>query len=359
MTPITTDVLVVGAGPAGSTAARFAAQHGARVLLVDKRHTIGVPVQCAEHVPVLALDYLNDPRDVVVQPVAAMRTHLDGTTHTLRSRGVIVRRDLFDQQLTAMAQAQGAELRLRTIATALHDGVMTLKSPDGPFQVRATVIIGADGPHSKVRAWSGGGATRFVQALQYRMRLCAPMTTTECYLRRYLPGGYGWVFPRGSEANVGVGVDPSLGTSVSEGQAQFVAELRSEGVIQGHILHRTGGAIPVGGMVHLRRGNVLLVGDAAGHCHPITGAGIGNALVCGELAGASAADAAISGNLDLLDEYAEEAAELVGPSLAQAVTRRQQMTATWWDDNPRWTTDIQKSWVAFDTYYEAGVPSAI
>jgi flavin-dependent dehydrogenase len=201
-----------------------------------------------------------------------------------------------------------------------------------------------------MRAWTGGGQPRFVQALQYRMPLVAPLHTTECFLRRSIPGGYGWVFPRGAVANVGVGVDPALGVRALDAQRAFVEELLGLGVVREQVLWRTGGVLPVSGLLALRRGRVLFAGDAAGQCHPITGAGIANAVMCGELAGAAAAEAATLGDSSPLDEYVEEVTELLGPILEEGAARRALQLATWGDPE-QWAATLRRCWVAFDEYH--------
>ncbi|MCP4245986.1 MAG: FAD-dependent oxidoreductase, partial [bacterium] len=98
------DILVVGAGPAGSSAARAAAEKGLEVLVVERRDTIGVPVQCAEYIPAPLLGEIDLGRSVVVQSVSGMRTILpDGETTVMRSPGCMIRRDLFDQALARAA----------------------------------------------------------------------------------------------------------------------------------------------------------------------------------------------------------------------------------------------------------------
>ncbi len=327
------DVLVVGAGPAGSTAARFAALEGAQVVVVEKRPVVGIPVQCAEHVPLPTLDYLPRPAEVVVQRIGAMRTHLDGQVHRLAAPGAIVRRDAFDQQLAESARAAGAHFRLGTAAVAIEDGVVTVEGPSGRSSLRPRVIVGADGPHSRVRRWLGLGAQPTVHAVQWRLPLLRPLATTECHLRRDLPGGYA-LAPRPL---------PAL--------RRFVAELVAAGWVGAHIEARTAGPIPVGGMGPLRVGKTLLVGDAAGQCHPITGSGIPNAVVCGELAGRAAGAAVVADDPDLLDAYVEEATDLVGPSLAAGVARRRLQVPTWASPE-RWRQHAARCWPAFPAYHE-------
>lgn len=349
------DVLVIGAGPAGSSAARFAAAEGANVVFVERKEEVGAPVQCAEHVPLPTLAYLPRPEEVIVQRVRAMRTDLPGEPpNVLACPGAIVDRRRFDRQLADEAERSGATLLTSTHALGMetsHDRARVwLARGDERFEVEAKVVIGADGPRSRVREWTGGGVNRFVNTAQLRMPLREPLDTADCLFRRWLPGGYGWVFPRGEWANVGVGVDRAHDARPVEGLNRLIDELLAAGVVEDHRKDRTGGLLPVGGMVTLRRGRVLLAGDAAGQCHPLTGAGIHNAVICGEAAGRAAGEATQASDLELLEEYVEEAQDLVGPSLAHARARRTEQDGIWNLPDAEWRRGIRRSWTAYEEY---------
>ena len=133
------DVLVVGAGPSGSTAARHAALGGARTLMIEKRTEIGTPVRCGEGVAKRWLD------EVGLEPSGSFIAHEvdgakvvapDGTTLVVDEAragnecGYILERDLFDRHLAKLAAKAGAEIRIRTSATALlqEDGRVDRKS---------------------------------------------------------------------------------------------------------------------------------------------------------------------------------------------------------------------------------------
>ena len=95
-------VLVVGAGPAGSSAALAVATAGLRVGMVERRSAIGIPVQCAEYIPAPLMGEIDVGRDFVVQAIRGMRTFLpDGEITEMRAPGFTVARDLFDQVLAA------------------------------------------------------------------------------------------------------------------------------------------------------------------------------------------------------------------------------------------------------------------
>lgn len=346
------DVVVVGAGPAGSSTARFAALGGAKVIVVDRRARVGEPVQCAEHVSLPILRYLPRPREVIVQPIHAMRTHLGDASEVAvtTAPGAIIRRDVFDRQLAQEAERAGAEYLMGTSALGLREGRLRVRSAGVEREIEASVVIGADGPRSCVRRFCGGDQQHLITALQVRMQLCRPLATTEVWFEKFLVGGYGWVFPRGAQANVGIGVDPRLGPRAREVLDRFIAQLIRAGIVAGKPHCRTAGLLPVGGTSRLRQGRVLLVGDAAGQCHPLTGAGIANAVLCGEMAGHAAAEAALSGDLDALDEYVEDAEDLLAMSLGHAAGRRMQQNTIWTLPNPDWQAGVRRSWIAYNEY---------
>ena len=127
------DILVVGAGPAGSSAARAAAGRGLDVLVVERRDTIGVPVQCAEYIPAPLLGEIDPEPDFVVQSVRGMKTILpDGGTEFMRAPGLMIRRDLFDQSLARAAEEKGARLLTSTRVLRMEEGEVVMRSKGGP-----------------------------------------------------------------------------------------------------------------------------------------------------------------------------------------------------------------------------------
>jgi digeranylgeranylglycerophospholipid reductase len=172
------DVLVIGAGPAGSRAAEVAAEGGASVILVERRKKVGVPVQCAEFLHKKVVHKLEVPSRAIAQDVDGMVTHLfGGIKATSRAPGCVLHRDLFDAFLSERAVKAGAELMLGTLAV---EPIMGDKRGDGPVgavlehgrtgkleKVWAKVMIGADGPGSVVGSWIG----LFTSRLSGRLRM--------------------------------------------------------------------------------------------------------------------------------------------------------------------------------------------
>jgi flavin-dependent dehydrogenase len=154
-------------------------------------------------------------------------------------------------------------------------------------------------------------------------------------------------------ANVGVGVNLRFGIKPAKALSDFVRHLQQDKIIDHKIINTTGRAIPVGGLAKkLCCNNILLVGDAAGMAHPITGAGVSNAILCGRMAGEFAAQSAMKNNLDILTGYEEECRMLLGDSLARAHQRRKVMETHWNKNNKDLASILRSTWIAFEEYYK-------
>jgi digeranylgeranylglycerophospholipid reductase len=348
---LTCGVLVIGAGPAGSTAARFAAQRNVAVILLERRESVGIPVRCAEYVPLPVSRYLTiSSPSLLSQPVKGMMTFLPGEPgHESPGIGAMINRDRFDQELVRLAIKAGAHLEKGFQAVQWSEGRVTALGSRQMLMITPRVIIGADGPSSVVAKWMGVPPARCLVAAQYQVPLQIPLDHTRVYFRPYITGGYGWLFPKGRVANLGLGIDPTLDKGLRKKLDQFKKELVEEGAVGDRVLRLGGGLIPVGGLRKSWRGNMILAGDAAGTCHPITGAGVGNALLSGEMAGEAAAEAILTRSLAPLQEYEQGLYQLLGPSLNRAVKKRKALIGDWHKTD--FPETIKKNWVAFKDYY--------
>ncbi len=348
------DVLVVGAGPAGSSAALAAAKGGARVLMVDRKKEAGVPVQCAEFIPIPVLQRCSEASGIICQSVTTMRTHLpDGEVVSMRSKGAICNRGRFDAYLAGRAVDAGAEVIRGASAFRLTNGVVLVNGGGVVWEIRPAVIVGADGPSSVVRQWMQLRRNDCVRGRQYLLPLGCKLETTEIYFHNQIPGGYGWLFPKGEVANVGIGVEPRYEKSSLSILKNFVNELHGNKILKDvKPLAVTGGLIPVGGPAKVWRGNIVLAGDAAGHCHPVSGAGIANAIFAGELAGEAAALAAGRHDVSFLAEYQEACRLFLDGSLKRAAGKREFLAPFWGKGAKRLSAALKKSWIAFEDYYQ-------
>ena len=348
------DILVVGLGPAGASAAREAARAGCSVLAVDRKHAAGEPVQCAEFVPRLIGQDVEGMAPVAIQPIEAMQTFVESAAadRTDGFTGTMIDRDRFDALLVAQAEDAGADCRFDTVW-------------DSGFEVAAKLVIGADGPRSKVRAAAGPAQPRLIETRQITVPLLDPNQATDIFLSAEIEGGYAWLFPKGEVANLGVGVAPAARRKLKPVIEALRRRLIAEGRIGETVLGHTGGAIPVDGIVGpvaaLPDGTpVLLAGDAAGLTNPVTGAGIPAAVMSGALAGEAAAHW-IAGAADALDDYNEDIEGLFGASLCRAVERRRELERTFAASVPQ-PADLRRGWIGYPEYWAArpaGPPNEI
>ena len=133
-----------------------------------------------------------------------------------------------------------------TSAVSRNDGEVLLKKNGRPCGVRAKVIIGADGPHSRVAKWIGSENRHRIPAVQVRAPLVRPMEFGEVYFHSEIRGGYGWLFPKRHEANVGLGMIPGGEECPSLRQAlqRFLRRLAEAGKIEARVLGGTAGWVP-------------------------------------------------------------------------------------------------------------------
>ena len=293
----TWDVVVVGAGPAGTAAAMSAlrTRPGARVLLLD-RADFPRDKACGDGIAPQALDELArmGAADVLADrvPVRRLRIVAPGggqVATTLERPDHVVPRTLFDARLVEAAVCRGAVLQRRTVRRLdVRADEVVLDD-----EVRARVVVGADGANGVVRRAVGAGRQPdTAMAVAVRGYAAAPPGEPEQRIvmtARDWPA-YAWSFAAGDgTANVGFGMLlPSLRAAPRGGRAELHGRLeellpgvRAERLVSHHL--------PLSSVrPPLRPGRVLLAGDALSLINPLTGEGIFYALLSGRLAGAAA-----------------------------------------------------------------------
>jgi digeranylgeranylglycerophospholipid reductase len=306
------DLVVVGAGPGGSTAARVAAEGGLSVLLLEKRQEIGSPVRCAEGIGHDALiSFIRpDPRWISARVnKAEIITVVDSDRKTLCAQGghgYILERRVFDRVLAERAAQAGAEVRVKTAATGLLlaegrvCGVSIQRSgasAGGAMEVEARVVIAADGVEAQLGRWAGLDVQLPLRdtmvCAQYLLAGIEIDPECTCYVigQGIAPGGYAWIFPKGhGKANVGLGVQADLWeTQVSSGETVLGHLIRfieaRPALAQGYPVTLVTGNVPSAlPPARLVTDGLMLVGDAARQVDPLTGGGITSAMVAGKLA---------------------------------------------------------------------------
>jgi digeranylgeranylglycerophospholipid reductase len=303
------DVVVVGAGPGGSMAAKIAAEKGVSVLLLERDSAIGTPVQCAEGIGIDGIDtFLDvDPSWIATKIEGAILTSPSGRKLKVQVPGIgfILERKIFDRDLAMLASRAGAQVFCNSNAVGLFrkDGEIAgviVKYQGKEREVGAKVVIGADGVNSMVGRWAGMDtklpSTEFHAGAEY---LLSNIDVEENYPeflagRDIAPGGYGWVFPKGhGTANVGVGIAPFMAKMKPFDYCEKLIQERFPGASR---IEKISSAIPTTILDEIVTDGIMLVGDAARVTDPITGGGIGNAIFSGEIAGRVAAKAVRNGN---------------------------------------------------------------
>ena len=333
------DLAVVGAGPAGSSAAEAAASAGLSVWLMDKKNEIGSPVQCGGFLPEatelqkllpsarLPQSLTDIPERIILRRTCMQRIYSpSGSFKQFSVAGRILDRRAFDRHLAHRAAAAGARVFPATRAR-LIEGELHLSGRFG-CHVRPRAIIGADGPHSMISRAMGNPPLERGICLEYEMvDVDIDPDAAEMYFStRYAPGGYAWIIPLGSDsANVGIGVRASYlsGQKLPQILDRFIAEhpIAREKLAGGESLAVMRGAVPAGGSPPaICKESHLLAGDAAGQVMATSGGGIPLAIVGGRIAGE-----AVAGYLqkkETLDDYPSRIDREFGIQLARSVQIR-------------------------------------
>jgi len=336
MRSLNCDIVVVGAGPAGSLTARTAAEHGANVILIEEHPRVGYPVNCAEGLSIGGI------RDAGLKPVlpyvcqkinkarvyAPNKKYIDLSSEEWS--GFNLDRVEFDGALAQNAVNAGAELMLETKATGvIKNGVKVVGvkavSMGKTIEIKSKIVIGAEGHSSIIRRTAGfkkwfGDATPVAQFQLSGLKLENPHSNEFHIGREICPGGYGWVFPKSETvANVGLGV-----RLFNEGSALHYLKkwVESEPRFKdAEILRVSGGVCPVSGVFErIVDDGVMLVGDAAGQMIPMTGAGIHTGVEAGKIGGEVAAKAISEGDTSgkRLEEYVKRFDDAWGKRIRDA-----------------------------------------
>jgi geranylgeranyl reductase family protein len=313
------DAIVVGAGPAGSVTAVHLARAGARVLVVDKARFPrdkpcggGLTLRAVKELPV-------SPEPVVEHRVNRVGLRLRYGRRIERGSPtpfiLMTQRRRLDHYLLEQAAAAGADVRDGVKVTDIAVGDDGVSVSVGGEQVRAAALVGADGANGIVRRVAGL-RTEYAMAVAFegnvpnktaRADRYAGMAEVELAI---VPGGYGWVFPKGDHVNVGVGGWESEGPTLRRHLERLCEQ---HGIAFAAVEDLRGHRLP------LRRpgsdassGRVLLVGDAAGLVDPLSGDGLYEAFVSARIASRWIPDL-LDGRITALDGYTRELAAELGP----------------------------------------------
>jgi geranylgeranyl reductase family protein len=309
------DVIVVGGGPGGLSAAVHLAEKGLKVKVFEKKKLLGKPVRCGEYFPVKeemarllprvkCIDIIDSPEDAIDSKCKSIRlVSPRGHEFEFPFEAYILDRHVFETHLGDVARSNGADIDVGVQAHYYPEdegGWVGLTRETADY---GEIIVAADGYPSETAERAGlpereyAGPYAVATNIEYLMTdLNVEQDVAELYMDpRYSPGGYGWIIPKGhGRANVGIGIrEPyvrrewqirDLLTGFIE--KNKVAAKRLKG---GKTASLIGDSLPVDGpLTRTYTDRVMAVGDAAGMVMPTNGGGIQTAMITGRLAAEAA-----------------------------------------------------------------------
>ncbi len=317
------DVVVVGAGPAGLTAAKAIARQGFTVAILERERRLGVK-PCGEAVSKRTLETADIPpsNDFIAQEITRALVYAPNGRHVALEEeagaGYILQKTRFLHRLADNAADAGATFHMNhpVVDVIRGDDGVTVTTKAGDWQ--APLLLGADGFASIVSrrlALEPAGTRALIPCIQYLMVNCTfedPHVITFHLGRHIAPLGYAWVFPTGPrQANVGIGV---RGTPAKPYLDQFL-KAHPALFAQAAIIGVEAAPVTISGqLARVVDDHVMLVGEAAGQVIPLTGGGIHSSIAAGTMAGETAVEALAAEDLshNRLGRYAARYGESWG-----------------------------------------------
>ncbi len=321
------DIVVVGAGPAGCLAAKYAAKNGAKTLIIEEHASIGSPVQCAGLLSTSAIRECEVVPDSGFHPITGAFVYAPDRRRIRISGGEIkayvVDRRIFDRTLAENAVRSGADILMRTRVVGIDIGreahgrgrrrILHVTIEGEPDVIGADVVIGADGVQSRIARWAGLDTpdTVLSGAQVSTVYDFEDPRFVEIFPGSCAPGFFAWAIPYHRSARIGLAVRPGSGSGVEHESAwahlkRLIAEhpVVSEKCDPG-IAGIALGGIPISVPQQTAADGLLIVGDAAGQVKPTSGGGVYPGAVCAKIAGKIAADAVMEGDTSArrLSEY--------------------------------------------------------
>jgi len=303
------DVAVIGAGPAGSMAARYAAKSGADTILLEEHPAVGWPVECAGLLGLGAMEeaelpgrsfVLREMRGAAIYSPAGNRLDFKAQA----PRAYVVDRRLFDRAAACEALREGVEMRLCSpVRRIRREGDESVLSLAGGEEIWASIVISAEGVRGRLARQAGIMPPEVVlSGAQVEVPFAVEDPgSVELHLGA-APGLFAWVIPTGEES-------ARIGLCVRERGCEhlksFLGQERIRKRIKGSATAINVGGLPLGPPAKTAVEGLLVVGDAAGQVKPTSGGGIYPGLVAAKIAGGVAAAAALEGDgsAQRLQEY--------------------------------------------------------
>ncbi|MBU2444384.1 MAG: NAD(P)/FAD-dependent oxidoreductase [Bacteroidetes bacterium] len=321
------DIIVVGAGPAGTTAARFAAEQGVSVLVLEKDRDVGYPVRCGEAASKDGIEQFIEPNPKWIASTISsfILVAPDETEVKLNfdRRGYVLERRIFDYELAKIASRSGAEIITKAYVHDLlrnGDGICGVKiEHEGEKkEIKSKIVIAADGVESRIGRFAGINTTTHFSDMECCVQYTVSninLENSSCYFyfgSKYPPGGYLWIFPKGNNSvNIGLGIGGNQAKKRSP--LSYLNEFIETKYPNISRLTVVSGGVPCSvTLKEIVKQNVMLCGDAAHQVNPLSGGGIVSGMIGGSICGRIAGEAIKKNNLTHLKNYPKEWHQRVG-----------------------------------------------
>lgn len=300
------DIIIVGAGPAGSMAARFAAEQDVSVLMLEKDRDVGYPVRCGEAISKAGVEEFIEPDDKwIAAKISKFSFNApDGNEVIVEfgDAGYVLERRIFDYELARTAADAGTEILTRAYVNGLlfEDAKVCgvkYEHQGEQKEVKAKVVIAADGVESRVGRWAGLKTYIDFRDMESAVQITAaniPVDQNTLYFyfgKDIAPNGYFWVFPKGhKKANIGLGVNGLIGKKKSA--QSYLNDFMNSHYPNAPVLTSVAGGVPCSiTLDKISAPGIMLVGDAARQVNPLSGGGIASGMIGGKIAGTIAGQA--------------------------------------------------------------------
>ena len=304
------DVIVVGAGPGGSMAAKTSAEKGAKTLLIERKKEIGAPVRCGEGIGLhwiekLGVDLSKKSYLFQINGAKIIAPNLKDsiTIRTPETKGYVLDRKVFDRELAINAARAGSDIMVKSqvIDVLKNNNKITgvvVGNEEERTEINSKIVIAMDGAESTVARMAGLNTTSDLYnsdtGYEYEMVNVNCEDLIELYFsNKYAPRGYLWVFPKTKDvANIGVGIGGHTAPFAKKYLDDWINGPMKERFKNAQPVAIKGGLIPVGASKDdLVLDGFIVAGTAAHQVDPIHGGGIALAMSAGIMAGETAVNA--------------------------------------------------------------------
>lgn len=265
-------ISIIGAGPVGSYTASLLAKRGHDVRLFEEHKFVGTPVSCTGIITTKINDVIKLPKEVLVNKLKYVKVYSpNGSSIKAKSNDLVINRTLFDRYMYDSALDSGAESFVGAKYNKFTEGRVFFKHDGKNRRLKTDVLIGADGPASKVRSLIGPKQPDYLMGKQAVVKGDFNESMYEVHFN--VDGFFSWVVPESSEI-----------ARVGYAYRKFDSKYDEFILSKGKVMSWQGGLIPVfNPLIRTQKNNIYVVGDAAGQVKASTGGGIVPGLKCAEV----------------------------------------------------------------------------